>query len=269
MSLLLLKLTLAPGLVAATTLAARRWGPQVAGWLGGLPVVVGPILLALTLEQGSAFATEAAAGALLGLASLCAFVLAYAWTARAAPWPAALGAGWLAFAAVTLPLDTQRPGPLTAFVAVGACFALTDLLLPRLPRDPPPPPPPPFDLSVRAGTTAVVVLTLTALAGILGPHLSGLLAAFPVLASVLAGFTHRQAGPSSAVGLLRGLSRGLVSFALFCFLVALLLPGGDVALAFGVATLAALGAHAAGRVGVLAIGRRRRSLRAREAAGVP
>jgi hypothetical protein len=31
MSLLLLKLTLAPGLVAATTLAGRRWGPRAAG----------------------------------------------------------------------------------------------------------------------------------------------------------------------------------------------------------------------------------------------
>jgi hypothetical protein len=31
MSLLLLKLTLAPGLVAATTLAGRRCGPRAAG----------------------------------------------------------------------------------------------------------------------------------------------------------------------------------------------------------------------------------------------
>ena len=52
MLLLLLKLTLAPGLVAAVTLAGRRWGPRVAGWLGGLPVIVGPILLALAIVTG-------------------------------------------------------------------------------------------------------------------------------------------------------------------------------------------------------------------------
>src|SRR4051794_19408622 len=82
MSLLLLKLTLAPGLVTATTLAGRRWGPRMAGWLGGLPVVVAPILLAITLEHGRAFGSRAAAGALLGLLSLTGFVLAYGWGAR-------------------------------------------------------------------------------------------------------------------------------------------------------------------------------------------
>src|SRR6059058_311910 len=65
MGLLLLKLTLAPGLVAATTLAGRRWGPRMAGWLGGLPVVVAPILLAITLEHGRSFAARAAGGALI------------------------------------------------------------------------------------------------------------------------------------------------------------------------------------------------------------
>src|SRR3954468_4132790 len=82
MSLLLLKLTLAPGLVTATTLAGRRWGPRMAGWLGGLPVVVAPILLAITLEHGRAFGARAAAGALLGLPSLPFFLLPHGWGGR-------------------------------------------------------------------------------------------------------------------------------------------------------------------------------------------
>ena len=195
MLLLALKLMLAPGLVVATTLAGRRWGAQVAGWLGGLPVVVGPILLAVTLERGIAFGADAAGGALLGLVSLSAFVLAYAWTAPATSWPVALAAGWSAFAVVTLLLDSQAPPPLVSLAAVCAAIALADLALPDVPDDPVAPPPPPFDLGLRAVTTAAIVLTLTALAGVLGPKLSGMLAAFPVLASVLAGFTHRQVGP--------------------------------------------------------------------------
>ena len=39
--LLILKLLVAPGLVAAVTLAVRRWGPAVGGWLSGMPVVTG------------------------------------------------------------------------------------------------------------------------------------------------------------------------------------------------------------------------------------
>src|SRR3954462_7994705 len=101
MSLLVLKLTLAPGLVVVTTLAGRRWGPRAAGWLGGLPVVVGPILLALALERGDPFAADAAEGALLGLLSLTFFIVTYGWAARAMSWLPAAALGWAAFAAGT------------------------------------------------------------------------------------------------------------------------------------------------------------------------
>lgn len=39
------KILLAPLCVVAVSLAGRRWGTAVAGVLGGLPVVAGPILL--------------------------------------------------------------------------------------------------------------------------------------------------------------------------------------------------------------------------------
>src|SRR4051812_5257785 len=130
MSLLALKLTLAPGLVAATTLAGRRWGPRVAGWLGGLPVVVAPILLALALEHGRAFAALAAGGALLGLLSLTGFVLTYGWCARVMGWLPAAALGWLAFLVMTLLLDQVDPPNWVSFVAVCSSFALAAVLLP-------------------------------------------------------------------------------------------------------------------------------------------
>jgi hypothetical protein len=55
-AMLALKLTLVPLLIYLVTLAGRRWGPAVAGWLSAFPIVAGPILFALTLEQGAAFA---------------------------------------------------------------------------------------------------------------------------------------------------------------------------------------------------------------------
>ena len=82
-----MKLTLAPGLVAATTLAARRWGALAGGVIGGFPAVVGPILIVIDVEHGDSFAADSATGALTGLLSLTAFVLTYAWVARRAPWP--------------------------------------------------------------------------------------------------------------------------------------------------------------------------------------
>ena len=243
MSLLLLKLTLAPGLVTATTLAGRRWGPRMAGWLGGLPVVVAPILLAITLEHGRAFGSDAAGGALLGLLSLTGFVLAYGWSARVMGWLPAAALGWVAFLLMTLLLDQVDPPNWVSFVAVCASFALAAALLPRAAAEPAGAAPR-FDLILRAGATAALVLALTGLAGALGPRLSGLLASFPVLATVLAAFTHAQEGPAAAAHLLRGFAVGLVAFAAFCFAVGELLPGNSVAFAFLASAGIALAVHA-------------------------
>jgi hypothetical protein len=51
--LLVLKLVLVPGLVAGVTLGARRWGPAIGGWLTALPLVAGPTLFFLAIEQSS------------------------------------------------------------------------------------------------------------------------------------------------------------------------------------------------------------------------
>ncbi len=78
MALLAVKLLLAPAFVVGASLAARRFGPRVGGLIAGLPVVAGPILLVYALAHGRAFAAGAAAGTLLGLVSLIAFVVVYA-----------------------------------------------------------------------------------------------------------------------------------------------------------------------------------------------
>jgi hypothetical protein len=90
----------------------------------------------------------------------------------------------------------------------------------------------------------VLVLVLTGLAGTLGPRLSGLLASFPVLATVLAAFTHAQEGPAAAAQLLRGFAMGLVAFAVFCFVVAEMLPSHGIPITFLAGSAAALAAHA-------------------------
>ena len=56
--MLLLKLLVIPGFLLLISLAGKRWGPSVAGWLSGLPVVVGPILFFLAIEQGQLFAAQ-------------------------------------------------------------------------------------------------------------------------------------------------------------------------------------------------------------------
>jgi hypothetical protein len=65
-----------------------------------------------------------------------------------------------------------------------------------------------------------------------------------VLASILAGFTHRQDGPGALVVLLRGMLAGMAGFVVFCVVVAGLVERAGTGPAFAAAALAAAAAFA-------------------------
>src|SRR4051812_45463233 len=107
-----IEVVLAPALVGAATLAARRWGERTGGLVSAFPAIVGPVLLVTALEHGAAFAARAASGTLLGLVALSAFTLAYARAARRLRWPASLAAGWAAAGAAGVVVSsTVAAGP--------------------------------------------------------------------------------------------------------------------------------------------------------------
>jgi hypothetical protein len=96
------------------------------------------------------------------------------------------------------------------------------------------------DLPARAAATALLVLLVTGLAASLGPAPTGALAPFPIALSVVCAFTAAQAGQAGVLALLRGIVPGLDGFALFCFLVAVMINKVGGVAAFGVATAAAV-----------------------------
>jgi len=55
-----LRLALVPAAVWLASLAARRWGHAVSGYLGGMPMIGGPITLFLAIDLGPAFAAKSA-----------------------------------------------------------------------------------------------------------------------------------------------------------------------------------------------------------------
>jgi hypothetical protein len=243
-SALLLKISLAPALVASASLAGRRFGPRVGGWLIGFPVVAGPVLWFYAREQGPAFAAAAAAGTVLGTVSLCGFLLAYAWSATRFDWPRSALLGWLAFAAATLVLDripAVRGAPLglRLLAAFAALFAATRGL-PRVsggraaPRSR-------HDLLWRLLATAALVVSLTGVAHFLGPSLSGLVTPFPVATTILVVFAHREAGPGGVVAVLGGFIPSLYSFACFCASLSYGLQRWSLSFAFAAALLVSLG----------------------------
>jgi hypothetical protein len=244
-TLLAAKILLSPLCVVAVSLAGRRWGMAVAGVLGGLPVVAGPILLVETLLHGRGFGADAAAGTLLGLAALTAFVVVYGRIAKASGPVASVLCGWAAFLLGVAVLSPFRPPAALSLVLVGAGFALGLRLLPAAPVTAPTDATPPWwDLPARALAALGLVLTLTALSGALGAHLSGLLAPFPIITSVLAVFTQGHGGFAPLAVLLRNFLVGFYGFAAFCFVLALALPEMGTAAAFGLAVTAALAVQA-------------------------
>lgn len=260
MSVIAAKLLLAPVFVMGATLAARRFGARVGGLLGGLPVVAGPILFVFALTHGRAFAAQAATATLLGIVSLCAFILVYAHLAQRLGWTPSLLAGWLAFLLASGALSQLPAGAPEALMLALASLAATVAALSRpfaatqaiaasharfarpLPFAPPERAldPPGWDLPLRGLSALLLVIAITALSGPLGPKLSGLLTPFPVVATVLAAFTHAQHGEHQLVRIMRGFATGLVAYVLFCFALALELPQAAVAPSFLLALLAAL-----------------------------
>jgi hypothetical protein len=104
---------------------------------------------------------------------------------------------------------------------------------------------PRWDIPARMLVGTVLVVAITAAAPFLGPRLAGLIAPYPLYATVLAVFSHRLQGPESAVSVLRGLLLGLYAFAGFFLTTAQLLEGRSIALAFGAAIVVSLVLQAA------------------------
>src|SRR5215475_15121158 len=104
MNIFVLKLILAPIIIGAASLAGRRWGPAVSGWLVGLPLTSAPVTFLLALEHGASFAASVSLGTLAGTISQTLFAVVYAWLARRHRWPEALAGGSIVFAVSTVGL---------------------------------------------------------------------------------------------------------------------------------------------------------------------
>src|SRR2546426_252513 len=241
--MLVFKLLLTAVLIGLVSLAGRRWGPAVSGWLVGLPLTAGPVALFLALGLGTAFASRAAQGAILGLVSLAGFCLVYSWLSFRAGWLWSLLAGWVVFFALTFALERVSLPLVVSFLGVIVLLVIVLKLLPSSHRQDPMVNPPKWEILLRMLAASAVVVILTGVASSLGPQLSGLLSTFPLYASILAAFTQRFQDAAAARRLLRGLITGIFTFAVFFLLIAALVERWGILVTFGLATLVALLLH--------------------------
>ena len=238
--LFLLKIALPPVLVAAMSLAARRWGATFGGMIMGLPWMTGPVLFFLALDKGDAFAVAACTGIELGVVCIMAYMLAYAAVSTIAPWPPSLAAAVVAFAGTAW---TTQDIEVNLAVAVGAALASLGLAYVVLPR---PRAPsivaalPWWDIPARMAATLALVAVIMTSADVLGSRLSGIVSTFPVILTVIGTFTHRQWGVDALRRVLRGLCLSLLSFVAFFLVVGSSLPVLGLVPAYGLASAMAL-----------------------------
>ena len=225
-------------MIGVVTLASHRYGPAVGGVLGAVPTKGGPILLFLALEQNTAFAATSAAASLGGAGGCGVFCLIYARVCHRVGWPAA-GAlaygGFVVTWAIMLPIAALGLAP--AFVATMAILLVSRRLLPAAP-------PMPrratakSDLPTRMVAGAAMVVFVTTVGPVFGATISGMLTTIPTVAAVMALFTHAQEGPDRTVGVMRGMTHGLLGFASFLTVIAATLEPLGVVRSFTLAACA-------------------------------
>jgi len=238
--ILILKLTLAPTLVALASLAGRRWGLLIGGAVAGFPVVFGPIILFIALEQGNDFAAQTALRGLLAILPFGGFVLAMSWACLRYPVAVALMLGWAVYMAGSWIGMQFGPG----LGVAAACAALgifgSRSLLPMSIKIEPPAIISPWDIPVRMASTLALLLSVTGLAKAMGSQWSGVFAAFPVASSVLGVFARASDGPHGPARLYRGVLMGSVAFGAFGSVLYLTLPSWGLAKGYGAAVLCAV-----------------------------
>jgi hypothetical protein len=235
-----LEVAIAPLLVGVASLVAVRFGPRAGGLVSAFPAIVGPFLLLSADRHGAAFAADAADGTLLGLVPFAGFVVAYAWMATVSGWAASLLVAWAVAAGLTAAVSpVQLDSGWSLLVGVAALVvahrALPSPLVRGAERVAPW-----WDIPLRMALCAALVVGLSLAGDRLGSGVGGLLAALPVLASILAVFTHRDNGPAATVALLRGMLEGMAAFVAFCAVIGMAIEPWATASAFVAAIAAAI-----------------------------
>lgn len=240
MNLLVLKLILAPVIIGSASLAGRKWGPAVSGWIIGLPLTSGPVVFFLALGHNAAFAASATLGVISGGLSLVVYALTYVWIATRFHWQAAIVGSLTAFLICTAILQNLSIPLFPIFFAVSVAIIFALRMIPNGQVEPSSASAGRWDIPARVLIGTSFILALTGAAPLIGPRLTGLLTTIPLYASILTVFAHRHQGAGAAFHVLRGLLYGMFAFLGFFLTLNFLLERGRLAAAFLSAIVVAL-----------------------------
>ena len=217
-------------ILLVASLAAERAGVLIAAIIVTLPLNAGPGFLFVALETSPDFLARGGLASFTATFAVHTFTTAYAWSSgRIRGFWLVWGIAVAAWLLVSIPLIQANLSLWQAALLIAGSFVLSHLLRDRR-----------YDhgktpthasrqvsirfLVVRALTGgAAVALTATA-AKWLGPDLTGLGFAFPVMLTASAWMLYTAYGPIFSAATISNTRKGLISYASFCFALAVLPP---------------------------------------------
>lgn len=240
--LFLAKVAVSISVVIGLSLVAEHLGPRAAGFLTGMPLGAGIIVVFTGMEQGTVFTAEAAGFMVPGFVTTLAYVYLYA---AVAAWRNKGGVGALLLPTLVANLGygavaylaslTQPPLLLALPVMLVAMFA-TSKAMKTLPNTP-------ITERVRFGMGVAVfraviatlaILVVTGVARAVGPQWTGILTAYPLTLFPLIVVIHVAYRGEQIAAVLKHVPMGLGSVLSFCVTIHYTLP--TLGLALGVAT---------------------------------
>lgn len=239
--MLLIKLFLVPAFIAVVAICGRIWGAGVAGMLSGLPIIAGPIVFFMYLDNGLSFARGAAGATVAGVAALSTFCFSYSWFCIRYSWQYSLFGSCAIYFVVALIIGAFNLSLNQAVLVSVSVVVLQIYFSPKLDKSPFMAPASKNEILFRMFFALSLVLIITSFAKYLGSAYSGIFAAFPVAGSTIALFSHRNHSALHAVRSLKSMKQGLMSMLAFFYVLAVVSDKVSFSAALFISVCIALG----------------------------
>lgn len=247
MSLLALKLTLVPLLIYIVSMSSKWWGPGMAGWLAGPPLMAGPIMYFVMAERGAEYGTSAAIYMVAGIATADAFNTVFARRCRHHGLLASMFAGCAAWALVAVVIAFLPMSRLLAVAIALLSIGVSMRLLPPVTVKAAPTLLTHRDLILRMLAGMSLTLLVTSIAAVSGPAWSAVVSSFPLFGVILGVASMRSLGPEYAIAMARGLLLGRFSFGAFFLSLSWALPAFGVLPSFAISVAVSVVVHGVSR----------------------
>jgi hypothetical protein len=210
---LVVKMAFAACFVVAASLTAERSGIIVGAMVAALPVSAAPAYVLLAIDHGGAFIAASAVTSLVANALMTIYCAAYVLTAQRHSLLASIASAVAAWIVAWLLISRREWGFVDA-VALNAVVSAVIIPLMSWYRHAPMIVPKRrwYDVPLRAGLVAALVLAVMLVSGHAGPALTGLLAGLPIGFTCLILILHPRVGGRATAAVIAGAQLGVIGY---------------------------------------------------------